>query len=262
MKPLQRLEQTMQRMNYSPKTIRAYTSRFRQFCEEMDKHTDRISKREIEEYLNQKKLGVSAQNIFINAIKCYYEKVLGQNKKLYSLKRPRRNKRLPKVIDSAELHRKLKAIKPIKPRTMLILCYVTGMRVSELVQLKIEDIDSNRMLICIRNGKGRKDRFVPISDKTLKLLRAYYIKTRPKDYLFPGKNDGYISPATAQKYYKRYIDNSTGIHTLRHSCFTHLIEKGYDIAKVQKVAGHNHITTTEQYIHLSQKTIKGLALSI
>jgi site-specific recombinase XerD len=134
--------------------------------------------------------------------------------------------------------------------------------VSEIVNLKIEDIDSKRMLIHIKNAKGRKDRLVPLSPTVLNLLREYYIEYKPKEYLFNGQNSNQYSIGSCQKIYKKYIEENSSIHTLRHSSFTGLLENGTDLRIIQKIAGHSSSKTTEIYTHVSNQLLSKINLVI
>lgn len=258
---------TLQRMNYSENTIKVYLSYFKEFVNSFsEKNVRHISYDEIVDYLNDllenDKLSSTKQNQIINCIKFYYEKILCQPRKFYKLKRPRGEKKLPRVIDQQDLIGKITIIPNLKHKAILTLTYSVGLRVSEIVNLKIEDIDSKRMLIHIKNAKGRKDRIVPLSDNILKLLRFYYKEYKPKEYLFNGQNSLRYSIGSCQQIYKKYVDTSTSIHNLRHSSFTHLLENGTDIRLIQKIAGHSNIKTTEIYTHVSSKLLSQVQLPI
>lgn len=137
-----------------------------------------------------------------------------------------------------------------------------GLRVSEITNLKIEDIDSKRMLIHIKNAKGRKDRIVPLSENILVLLREYYKQFKPVNYLFNGQNSNQYSIQSCQKLYKLHIDKNSSIHTLRHSTMTHLLESGTDLRILQKLAGHNSSKTTEIYTHVSSELLSKINLPV
>jgi len=257
----------LQRMNYSENTIKVYLSYFRQFVESFNqKNVRHISYDEVIGYLNNLldlgELSSTKQNQIINCIKFYYEKILGQPRKFYKLRRPRGEKKLPRVIDQQEIIGRIAVIPNLKHKTILTLAYSVGLRVSEIVGLKIDDIDSQRMLIHIKNAKGRKDRIVPLSDHVLKLLRFYYKQYRPKEYLFNGQNSLQYPIGSCQKIYKKYVDENTSIHSLRHSSFTHLLENGTDLRIIQKIAGHSNVKTTEIYTHVSSKLLGQVKLLI
>ena len=166
------------------------------------------------------------------------------------------------MVDSEFIKNKLAKIGNTKHKAILTLTYSVGLRVSEIVNLKIEDIDSKRMLIHIKNAKGRKDRIVPLSQIVLELLRLYYISYKPKEYLFNGQNSNQYSIGSCQAIYKKYIDSTGHIHTLRHSCFTNLLEKGTDLRIIQKIAGHSNVKTTEVYTHVSNQLLSKVNLPI
>ena len=171
-------------------------------------------------------------------------------------------KKLPVVIDGEYIKEQLSKIENIKHKTILTLTYSVGLRVSEVVNLKIEDIDSKRMLIHIKNAKGKKDRIVPLSQTVLELLRKYFKEYKPKEYLFNGQTGGKYSSGSCQKIYKKYIDQNSSIHTLRHSSFTNLLENGTDLRIIQKIAGHSSSKTTEIYTHVSNQMLNKVCLPI
>jgi site-specific recombinase XerD len=138
----------------------------------------------------------------------------------------------------------------------------SDLRVSEITNLKIEDIDSKRMIIHIKNAKGKKDRIVPLSQRVLDLLRDYWKEYKPKEYLFNGQSGGKYSINSCQKIYKKYIDEASSIHTLRHSSFTNLLESGTDLRIIQKIAGHSSSKTTEIYTHVSNQLLSKVKLPI
>jgi site-specific recombinase XerD len=153
-------------------------------------------------------------------------------------------------------------IQNLKHKAILTLTYSVGLRVSEVVNLKIEDIDSKRMLIHIKNAKGRKDRLVPLSPNVLNLLREYFKQYRPVEYLFNGQTSNQYSIGSCQKIYKLYIDQNSSIHTLRHSSFTNLLENGTDLRIIQKIAGHSNVKTTEIYTHVSNQILQKVNLPV
>ena len=202
------------------------------------------------------------QNQVINAIRFLYKYGLDRKYDKVSFKRPKPEKKLPRVIDGEFIKERLFKIENIKHKAILTLTYSVGLRVSEVINLKIEDIDSKRMLIHIKNAKGRKDRVVPLSQTVLELLREYWKKIKPKEYLFNGQNSLKYSVCSCQKIYKKYIDENSSIHTLRHSSFTNLLENGTDLRVIQKIAGHSSSKTTEIYTHVSSSVLSGVKLPI
>ena len=228
-----------------------------------DKQIIHCSSKDFQFYLdNHKFTSVSQQNQVINAIRFLYKFGLDKKYDKVSFKRPKSEKKLPRVIDGEFIKEKLNKIGNLKHKAILTLTYSVGLRVSEIVNLKIEDIDSKRMLIHIKNAKGRKDRLVPLSPTVLNLLREYYIEYKPKEYLFNGQNSNQYSIGSCQKIYKKYIEENSSIHTLRHSSFTGLLENGTDLRIIQKIAGHSSSKTTEIYTHVSNQLLSKINLVI
>ena len=257
-------EQKFIYLNYSPRTRGNYLSHIKTFLNNIgNKQIIHLSSKDFQGYLdNYSFSSVSQQNQIINAIRFLYK--FGLNKKYdkVSFKRPRTEKKLPKVIDGEFIKEQLFKIENIKHRAILTLTYSVGLRVSEVVNLKIEDIDSKRMLIHIKNAKGRKDRIVPLSQTVLELLRDYFKEYKPIEYLFNGQNSNKYSIGSCQKIYKKYIDVNSSIHTLRHSSFTNILESGTDTAIIQKIAGHSSIKTTQIYLHVSNTNLSKVKLPI
>jgi site-specific recombinase XerD len=249
-------------LNYSPRTRDNYLSHIKPFLESLNtKQIIHCNSTDFQSYLdNYKFTSISQQNQVINAIRFLYKEILNKKYDKVSFKRPRSEKKLPKVIDGEYIKNQLSKIENLKHKTILTITYSVGLRVSEVVNLKVEDIDSKRMLINIKNAKGKKDRIVPLSPKVLELLRDYYKKYHPKEYLFNGQKSLQYSIGSCQKIYKKYIDDKTSIHTLRHSSFTGLLENGTDLRIIQKIAGHSSSKTTEIYTHVSNELLSKVNL--
>lgn len=254
----EKFKKTLSNRNYSEKTILQYLYYAKKFYESFNKRIQELTLSDLENYLlNYPYSSISQQNIIINSIKLFYSIILGKsNIHLEEIKRPRNEKKLPRVIDKDEIINKLSTIDNIKHKAILSLTFSVGLRVSEIVNLKIVDINSKRMIIDIKNAKGRKDRIVPLTEKILLLLREYYLKFKPKEYLFNGQNSLKYSIGSCQKIYKKYIEEKSSIHTLRHSSFTSMLEEGTDISVIQKVAGHSSYKTTQIYTHLTKKAFQ------
>ncbi len=256
-------EQKLKYLNYSKRTSEIYLYYINEFLSSIGKPPTRITSSDFQSYLNNYNFtSVSQQNQIINAIRFLYKFGLDKKYDKVSFKRPKKEKKLPIVIDGELIKKKLDDIDNLKHKTILTLTYSVGLRVSEVVNLKIEDIDSSRMLIHIKNAKGRKDRVVPLSEYVLKLLRNYYKEYKPETYLFNGQNSPQYSIGSCQKIYKKYIDQQSSIHTLRHSSFTNLLESGCDLRVIQKIAGHSSSKTTEIYTHVSNQMLNKVNLPI
>lgn len=251
---VKKIEKFMTVKNYSQNTIRNYISSIRIFISSYDKNIYHINKKDISNFFNEDNFNsISQQNLFINSIKILLKFINKEHIDIKCLKRPRKNKKLPKVIETNYLLNKINQINNLKHKAIISLSYSTGMRVSEIINLKIKDIDSNKNIINILNSKGNKDRIVPLSENILKLLRNYYKIYKPKKYLFNGQNSLQYSSGSCNKIVKKYIGSEYSPHSLRHSCFTTMLESGIDLRTIQKIAGHSNIKTTTIYTHLNSK---------
>jgi integrase/recombinase XerD len=249
---------------YSENTIKNYSSQIELFLKSQSNHfsePSKINEKTIKHYLLQFKTRNSICHA-LSAIKLFYKLTVKQPMKLKHIEYPRNEKKLPKVIDSDLIKEKLSIIENIKHKAILTLTYSVGLRVSEIINLKIEDIDSKRMIIHIKNAKGRKDRIVPLSQTVLILLREYWKEYKPNEYLFNGQNSLKYSIGSCQKLYKKYIDSNSSIHNLRHSSLTSLLEKGCDLSIIQKIAGHSSVKTTQIYLHVSTKLLSSVETAI
>ena len=256
-------KQKLKYYNYSERTISNYLSYINKFLGSSNIPPTRLTSEDFQNYLNNYDFtSVSQQNQIINSIRFLYKDVLGKKYDKVSFKRPRSEKKLPKVIDSELIKSKLSKIENIKHKAILTLTFSVGLRVSEVVNLKIEDIDSKRMLIHIKNAKGRKDRIVPLSQTVLDLLRIYYKEYKPTNNLFNGQFSDKYSIGSCQKIYKKYIDDVSSIHCLRHSSATSLLENGTDLRIIQSILGHSNVKTTEIYTHVSNNILSKVELPI
>lgn len=256
-------EQKLKYFNYSPRTIEIYCHYIGKFLERVDKYPQHLVSSDFQKYLDEFVFtSIAQQNQVINAIKFLYEKVLDKKYDKVTFERPRKERHLPRVIDKQFLVDRITAIENIKHRAILSLAFSVGLRVSEVINLKISDIDSTRMVITIRQAKGRKDRVVPLSENVLALLRQYYKQYRPKNYLFNGQNSEQYSSTSCNAIVKHYLGKAYHFHLLRHSCFTSLLEGGTDIRIIQKLAGHQSSKTTEIYTHVSTALLNKIQLPI
>ena len=194
----------------------------------------------------------------VNAIKLYYKGYLKRELQLEHIIRPKTAKTLPKVWSKTEMAQLLNSIDNLKHKTLLSLLYGSGLRIGEVLKLRIEDVDSKRMRLRILGAKGKKDRYSIIGPKVLTLLREYYKAYQPKKLLFAGQFGGQYSPTSAGKILLKAIEISGvpkrgGLHSLRHSFATHLLEAGTDLRYIQELLGHSSSTTTEIYTHVSNK---------
>lgn len=251
----------LERKRYSPNTIKAYTSYFRQFLMHFkDRNPEFITRKEINAYILElirtRGISISQQNQRINAIKFYYEKVLGHKREYYPITRPVKEKKLPTVLTKGEVQQLLASCSNLKHKCILMTIYSGGLRRSELISLKIDDIDSSRMLIRITESKGNKDRYTLLSGVLLKMLRIYYQAYRPVHWLFEGPKGKQYSATSIEKIFRKALQK-TNIskhatpHTLRHSFATHLLEQGVNLRYIQELLGHSSSKTTEIYTRVS-----------
>jgi site-specific recombinase XerD len=265
---LQQYIDLLTQKRYSSNTCDIYISYFKQFLGNLQGHDSKeINAGQINRYVRHlirtEKISPSKQNQIINAIKFYYEKVLGREKEFYLIDRPLQEKKLPKVISEQEIAMIINATQNIKHKCIVSLLYSAGLRVHELVNLKIEDIDSKRKVINIKNSKGNKDRISLLSEKILLLLRKYYKDYRPHCYLFEGSGGMQYSDTSVRKIVanackKAKLSKVITPHVLRHSFATHLLERGTDIRYIQTLLGHNSSKTTERYTWVTKKGFENL----
>lgn len=263
---LKRFIEQIQLKGYSNSTLKTYRNEFGIFLnylKEVPAETCTIE--DIRIYIlyciNELKLSEATVHSRINAIKFYYEQVLRRERFLLEIPRPKKPLKLPKVIAPADIKKMFEAVPNLKHNTMLKLCYGLGLRVSEIVNLKITDIDSKSMQVFIERAKGKKDRYVNLPESILPELRTYFIEYKPKIYLFEGQYGGQYSSRSAQQVFKNAllkakINKTVSIHSLRHSFATHLLEQGTDIRFIQELLGHNDIKTTLLYTEVSDKSIR------
>lgn len=256
-------EQKLIFLNYSNNTKNIYIHYIKEFISSIEKQIVHLNSMDFQNYIDAYKFtSVSQQNQVINSIRFLYKFGLDKKYDKVSFVRPKREKKLPQIIESEFLKEKISEITNLKHKSIISLGYSVGLRVSEVINLKIEDIDSKRMIINIKNSKGRKDRIVPLSPNILTLLRDYYQEFKPKEYLFNGQNSLQYSSESCNQLVKKYIDPKYHFHLLRHSCFTHLIENGVDCRIIQKIAGHSNIKTTEIYTHVSTNILQKVQLPL
>lgn len=246
--------------NYSARTIEHYTYCLSQMSVYYQQSPDKLTHEQVMDYLyylvDVKLVSTCRINQVISAYKILVCDVSGRSWSEFAIKRPRGEQKLPVVLSADEVGRLLLSISNMKHRTLISLIYSCGLRLQELLNLKIKDIDSARMQIHIRAGKGKKDRYVMLSGKILEMLRVYWKYYHPAEYLFEGYRRGYpISRSSVQRIFrnavlKSGINKEPCIHSLRHSFATHLLEKGINLIAIQKLLGHAHLKTTTIYTHL------------
>jgi site-specific recombinase XerD len=249
----------------SPKTIDAYVTAVAQLAFHFHRPPDRITVGEIRDYFHElitnRKLAFSSCNQKLAGVKFFYRRVLGRDDFQLRIE-AKRSGRLPEPLGRTEVARLLAAASyNPKHRVLLMTTYAAGLRVSELVHLRVGDIHSDRMLIRVNQGKGRKDRYTLLSARLLTELRAYWRIDRPTMWLFPGSpKNRPLSVSAAQRVFTKAkrlanLTRGNGIHCLRHSFASHLLEAGVDLATLQRLLGHTSLTTTARYLHVTEKRL-------
>jgi site-specific recombinase XerD len=261
----QRYLEDLRLRNYAPKTLQTYVECVSLFARYFKRSPEVLEPQHIRQYqlylVDEKKCSWSRFNQTVCALRFLYRNTLGRDWVITHIPFPRKQKKLPVVLSPDEAALFLAAIKSLKYRAILSLCYAAGLRISEALHLQVSDIDSKRMMIRVRQAKGHKDRYVMLSPKLLELLREYWKKERPTTWLFPGRCKDHPLDATTLQHVCRLARSDSGItkpvtpHTLRHSFASHLLEAGANIRTIQLLLGHNSLQTTAVYTHVSQTTI-------
>lgn len=260
-KYIESLEEILELKGCSESTIKQYSSVTRKFLSSFNEYCPkRINESQIKAYLNGMN-SCSSQAQLHGALNHLYKYVVKQPRKLSYIPSPKKEEKLPNVISKEDALKMIIETENLKHKAIIMLLYSSGLRRSELVNLKLSDIDSKRMLIKVVSGKGKKDRFTKLEAPALELLRKYYLEYRPKIYLFNGQFGGKYSGGSVCKVVAQAAER-VGInarpHTLRHSFATHLLESGVDLRFIQKLLGHKSSKTTEIYTHVSKTSINNL----
>jgi len=260
------LRKELKLRNYSYKTFKSYRSHLRDFVKYFSpKHPRELDDEDVRDYLlhlvHDKYLSAGSIGQIINAIRFLYVGLYKRPFALDGIPRPLREYKLPVVLSLEEVKRLFEALGNQKHKIMLMLVYSAGLRVGEVVRLKPEDIQGDRMMIHIREAKGKKDRYTVLSEVVLEGLRDYWKAYRPKKWLFEGQEEGKpYSVRSAERVFEKAskkagIKKKVSIHSLRHAFATHLLEQGTDIKFIQELLGHSRVRTTEIYLHVSKKDI-------
>jgi site-specific recombinase XerD len=260
MTPLrQRFIDDMRLRNYAPRTIETYVSHIAVFAKHFGRSPELLGRDEVRAYqlhILSRKLSWSSFNQAVCALRLLYYTTLGRSEQIPLIPYGKRPKRLPSVLSADEVRRLIQTEQPGRDRLLLQVAYGCGLRLSELIHLRVSDIDSARMVIHVRQGKGAKDRLVPLAPRLLEELRAYWRMSRPRDWLFPGRkpgrplHGGHLQRRFRQLRQQAGLSKHCSMHTL-HRYATHLIEAGVDIFTLKELMGHRSLHTTALYLHLS-----------
>lgn len=258
-----RMIRTLKLRGFSPKTQAAYVSAIAKLSQYYGKSPAELSRDDLQEYLyyllQERELSWNSCNVVLAAMRFFYGDVLGWDRMVLGIGPRKHPKRLPEIFSHQELGRLFRATRSLRDRVLLMSAYSAGLRVGELVRLRLKDIHSDRMLIRIEQGKGKKDRYTLLSQRLLLHLRQYWRAYRPAYWLFPDRSGQHpLSISSAQKIYntaKRVarLNKGRGIHTLRHCFATHLLEAGVDLHTIQVLLGHKTIQSTLIYLQVRQR---------
>jgi site-specific recombinase XerD len=254
--------------NYSPSTINHYVRCADTFVTHYMRPPTELGETEVRCFLlhlqKVRDLGPAGLKMFVAALKFLYERTLARPEVVAAIRYPRVAKSLPDVLSGTEVEALLGAIESLKHRTILSVAYGAGLRIGEACRLRCADIDSERMALHVRGGKGKKDRYVMLGERLLLLLREYWRAAQPgRDHLFPGNSDGGVVSRDAPRQALHKAVKACGItkrvtpHVLRHSFATHLLESGTDLRTIQVVLGHSSLRTTARYTHISKRHVEG-----
>jgi integrase/recombinase XerD len=266
MTPLRRrMIDDMTLRNFTPQTIDTYVQSVARFARYFHSSPEHLGPEDVRAYLvhlvQERRVSLSYYKQTRSALRFLYRVTLGRNDVPDAIPPVKQPRTLPVVLSPVEVARFFAAIRNIKHRAILMTAYAAGLRVSEVTQLQVTDIDSQRMVILVRQGKGRKDRYVMLSPRLLETLRAYWKAIRPRDFLFPGAVlDRPITTGSIKKVCQRArkaagLDKRITAHTLRHSFATHLLEAGTDLRTIQVLLGHHSFSTTARYVHVATASL-------
>ena len=264
----QRMRDDLQLRNYSPQTVAAYLRCVAQFAQYFRTSPDRLGPEHVRQYqlylVQERHVSWSLVMQTVCALRFFYHVTLGQPHMLTYIPQPKRPKTLPTILSQAEVAILLRTPRRLKTRTILTTLYAAGLRVSELCQLQVTDIDSSRMVLCIRQGKGQQDRCIMLSPRLLTLLRQYWQRYKPRTWLFPGPKPG--QPLSRRTVYalcreagiKAQLRKPIHPHTLRHAFASHLLEMGVDLRRLQLLLGHQSLRTTSRYLHVTPQALAAI----
>lgn len=265
----ERMIEDLRVRNYSERTIETYVSRVAEFARHFGRSPDLLGPEEIRRYqlhlVGKRKASWAVFNQTVCALRFFYGVSQGKDWSISHIPFPKQERKLPVVLSRGEVVRLLDAVANVKHNTVLTVLYAAGLRVSEALHLRVEDVDSRRMALRVRQGKGKKDRYAPLSETLLGRLRDYWRAFRPSGWLFPGKvaasplTAGSIQRVCGKAAVKAKLGKRVSPHTLRHCFATHLLEAGTDLRTIQILLGHRSLGTTAVYLHVAVQAPGGTA---
>ena len=261
---LEKLQKKLRFQNYSEQTVKTYVSYAEMFLSHFSQDVYHIPIKDAQHFLeNFTYSSISQQNQIISSVKFLYINVVGSKLNTLNIKRPRKEKKLPRVIDANLLADKIVNIKNLKHRSILTLGLSCGLRISEVINLKWENLDRERNILNIINGKGKKDRCVILNDNLIHLLSEYWLEYKSKIYVFNGQGlKSQYSTSSIQQLIKKHIGSKESFHVLRHAYATYALDNGTELAALSKSMGHNNTKTTEIYFHVTNRSLKTIKQAI
>ncbi len=260
-----RMEHDLVVRGRSEHTRRAYVRVVADLARYYRRSPDQLTESDVQQYvrylIEERKLAWASCRQAAGALRFFYEVTLGRQRSEFSIPLPKGARRLPRILSREEVKRLLDAVQNLKHRVLLMATYAAGLRVSEVVRVRVTDIDSQRMLIRVEQGKGKKDRYTLLSARLLVELRRYYRVYRPTEWLFTDRRRPTpMDPCSASRIYQAAkkragIHKVGGIHMLRHAFATHLLESGTDVVTIQRLLGHARVETTAHYLHVTQQAL-------
>lgn len=262
---IEQLEKELRIRNYSPKTIKIYSHSLKKYFIFKGNNLKELNQNNIKNFLlycEQKHVSPQSRNLFLNAIKFYYRSVLNNLQKI-EIKSAKRPQRLPVVLSRIEVKQIIESIKNAKHKLLLSLAYGAGLRVSEIVSLKVQDLDFEELTVHLKNAKGQKDRISIIPESLISSLRSLVAGKSKNELVFVSERGEILTTRTAQKVFENALKKSgikkdASFHSLRHSFATHLLENGTDVRFVQELLGHQNIRTTQIYTHVTNPKLKNI----
>jgi integrase/recombinase XerD len=265
----QRMVDDLRLRNRSPRTIQSYIAHVANFAKYFRRSPDELGPEDIRQYqlylINERQVSWSSFNQAVCALRFFYRVTLGRAELVEQIPFPRRGRQLPVVLSQEEVGRFLEAIHSLKYRAILMTVYAAGLRLSEVANLRVADIDSQRMMLRVRQGKGQKDRYVMLAPSLLPVLRRYWRAARPRGWLFPGRTlEHSLSLSSIEKVCRQAgiaagLSKPVTVRSLRHSFATHLLEAGTNIRVIQTLLGHRSVSTTQRYTYVSAATVNATA---
>lgn len=261
----EQFERDLQIRGYSPNTVRQYVYCVRNLVKYFMRPPDKLTIEDINDFqlylTKERNVAWATFNTYVYAMRFFFLETLKKDWKITAIPYQKTGRKLPEILSGAELCALFQSLSNIKHRALLMTVYSAGLRVSEVVHLKVSDIDSQRMVIRVKQGKGRKDRYVPLSAELLPILRLHWKVTRSTDWLFQGRDPKQpLTPRSAERTFlkakkKAGINKNVTIHSLRHCYATHLLEKGTDIRTIQQLLGHRSLSSTQIYTHVAKNYV-------